>query len=275
MDTIITPNMDFQTAGTQPARLGRHGEISDMIEKDMTLDVATRLHNKNHNFSNAPTVHDSRHIAPLGLLAKTHPHLMQGKAYQADAFSEAYVSAISMFIVIPETDRAKFIEVVQQCWDEDALYDNERTALASLCSRATGRDMNDFKIMPSAELEEQAKALGMEITDNSSDGKIHVTISDELGSFTATKDSIEFSKHFPGQEKIVPFTRPSDKEAGAMFDAMEPAMLFLRENANQGSYITSEALFNVTVGQVLERLQSTVTRDARLDVAKGLHVQPS
>lgn len=92
----------FRAASASAApRIGFKGEVSEMVEKDLTWAEATAQHVVNWKFRKAlgPS-HEGSHVL-FSLLLYTHPDLMEDTNYQGDTLSEAYVGVIE-FLMIDE-----------------------------------------------------------------------------------------------------------------------------------------------------------------------------
>lgn len=271
------PSPDFKDASTQPKkRLGYNGEITDAIENNDLLSTATDRHHANRKFKNKPTVHEGNHVV-LGLLEETHPELMEGKSYQEDDWAECYVAGMQNYIEGITTNRSEFIDNVLEEVN-GAFHENQCRVLAWLLAPFSDKTLSEISEEGPLSLSELMASEGISMVRDDSNGqkeKIVIITSSQYGEFTVSKSGIEFPSDFPGRDMIAPFAVTSVTEAGAMFDALEPAMKLLRAKGKTDPTAPSGTLSDITVGEIIGLLRGGASSDLGKNVVRGMDVKPA
>ncbi len=257
--------------------LGYNDEVSKAINNRDLLSKATDRHHANRKFGMYAKVHEGNHVV-FSLLCYTHPELMAGKNYQGDLWSESYLVAMENYIKGAISDKAEFIRIVQMEAKPCIVYENKARVLAWLLAPFSDKTLLEIKVESSLLLSEQMEAEGITLTDYYSGGekeKVIIITSPQYGKFIISDYGIEFPDDFPGRDIIVPFTVPTNDEAGAMFDALEPAMKLLRDKGKTDPIAPSSVLSDITVMEIVECLRTGVSVNRERNVVRGMDVQPA
>ncbi len=282
--TAAQPSPHFKDASARQKipPLGYNGEISEMVEKGMLFPPAVALHCGNLKLSRQFTFHDSIHII-VGCLHETHPHLIVDKNYQADNWAEAYVGSMEYYSENHTWGRKQFISNVQSYAENFIFAENKSRVVAWMLSPSSGKSIMELKALEQRPLYEMVRAAGIGIEYNKNQyferGEFFTITSPDHGRFKISRSGIEFPNGFSGQKELISFHVPSNDEAGEMFDALEPALDFIRrkiklEYGGMAHNRDGRILRDVAVGEIVERINEGKRASPQQRAVAGRDVPP-
>ena len=219
--------------------LGRDGEISAMLEQDMTVQDAIDLLNKNWNL---PADDDIEHEVghTILALATLYPETPEGMPYQGDFQAENYVFKIEDFVrrfmeedhMQPPLDKEEFIYDVRNEYSDSAHTGNRNRTLLWALSRVRGDDPQDIRTATGYDDQELAliaQNAGIIIEDKGIDGWTIGVPGIENEFFFIADDICYLPDEVEGVEDFTRFSEPCMDELSAVYDRIEPALQLLGE----------------------------------------------
>ena len=219
--------------------LGRDGEISAMLEQDMTVREAVTLMNRNWNL---PADDDIEHEVghTILALATLYPETPEGMPYQGDFQAENYVFKIEDFFrrfmeenhMQPHLDKEEFMYDVRDEYRDSAHTGNRNRTLLWALNRVRGDDPQDIRTAKGyndQELALIAQNAGIIIEDKGIDGWTIGVPGIENEFFFMADDICYLPDEMEGVEDFKRFTEPSMEELSAVYDRIEPALRLIGE----------------------------------------------
>lgn len=233
--------------------LGHYGEVSEMIEKDLTLVKAAALHKSNWGLIDRTHIqHDLNHVI-FAMLLHTHPELIAMRDYQGTVWAESYVTTMQLLLVSAydsapgsfSHDKDAFVADVINRSLEGYSYENENRILSWLIAKKlenkTAFDVFKACRFDAKRLVNKALDCGIRLDfskiRNEGIGRI---ASPEHGCFVVngryssgsviidTPASVELPAGF-SDESLKIFNPIEASEAGAFYDALVPVIHFIQQ----------------------------------------------
>ncbi len=221
--------------------LGRDGEISAMLEQDMTVREAAALMIRNWNLPGEDDIeHEAGHIVLA--LATLYPEASEGLPYQGDFEAENIVFTIEEYIRqtmqvdhhSPPLDKDVFVDGVISEYQDSAYQGNLNRTLLWAMNYVGGDDPERVRYATNYDddtLKRAAMNAGIGVDENAylQQWNIRVPGLDEPFFFMA--DDVRYlPDEIEGGTGFQPFLKPDRNRIAAIYDRIAPALHLIGEN---------------------------------------------